>query len=96
MFDRTLTIIVSDSFEIRVDSVRELEKLIVNLSDCQDQDGRFKINGTHFFWVDTIRPCTVKTDGDIQTIYHDGLYRLKAYGGYELGGRGCFYVKLDI
>jgi hypothetical protein len=92
MFDMEYTIIVSDEFEIPVNDSRQLEDLIVNLSDCQDENGRFKINGTHYFWVETIVPCTVERDGEFQIIFLDGLYRLRGYGGYELGGRGAFYV----
>ena len=92
MMDRGYTIIVSDWFEISVDNFRQLEDMIVNLSDCLDADGRFKINGTHYFWVETIVPCTVERDGDFRTIYYDGQYRMKGYGGYELGGRGAFYA----
>ena len=75
--------------------MRTLKRLIENLDDCLDGDGRFKINGTHYFWVDTIRPGTVKRiDENTTEQYFDGLYHLKAYGGYEWGGRGCFYVEV--
>ena len=72
-----------------------LARLIENFADCLDGNGRFKINGTKYFWVDTIRPGTVKRiDENTTERYFDGLYRIKAYGGYEWGGRGCFYVKV--
>lgn len=75
--------------------MQTLEKLIVNFADCLDGNGRFKIAGTKYFWVDTIQPGTVRnvTDG-VTEHYFDGLYRLKAYGGYECGGRGCFYEEV--
>ena len=58
-----------------------LPKLIENLHECMDEDGRFLIAGTKYFW------CVPGTT--------DSLYRMVAYGGYELGGRGCFYEKLE-
>lgn len=72
-----------------------LSELIENFQDCLDCDGRFRINGTKYFWVDTIRPGTVKRIDEHETWhYFDGLYRMKAYGGYEWGGRGCFYEEV--
>lgn len=58
----------------------ETESLIENFSDCLDADGRFKISGTKYFW------CV--------TGHGEKLYRMTAYGGYELGGRGCFYQEI--
>lgn len=75
--------------------MQTLRRLIVNLDECLDSNGRFKIGGTKYFWVETIRPGTVKQVGDgVTEHYFDGLYRLKAYGGYEWGGRGCFYEEV--
>ena len=93
-------IILSDSESLTLTwrdrhRMRTLERLIENFSDCLDGDGRFKIGGTKYFWVDTIRPGTVKRiDENTTEQYFDGLYQLKAYGGYEWGGRGCFYVEV--
>lgn len=93
-------IILSDSESLHLSwrdrhSMRMLERLIENFKDCLDGDGRFKINGTHYFWVDTIQPGTVRNVADgVTEYYFDGLYRLKAYGGYECGGRGCFYEEV--
>lgn len=75
--------------------MQTLRRLIENFAECLGQDGRFKIGGTKYFWVDTIRPGTVmKVDEHTTENYFDGLYRLKAYGGYECGGRGCFHVEV--
>ena len=75
--------------------MQTLRRLIVNFSDCLDGNGRFKIGGTKYFWVDTIKPGTVqKVDEHTTEYYFDGQYRLKAYGGYESGGRGCFYEEV--
>lgn len=75
--------------------MQTLAKLIVNFSDCLDGNGRFKIAGTKYFWVETIRQGTVKRISEHETEHwFDGLYRMKAYGGYEWGGRGCFYVEV--
>lgn len=72
-----------------------MEKLIENFGECLSEDGRFRIGGTRYFWVDTIRPGTVRKVDEHETEYWlDGLYRMKGYGGYECGGRGCFYVKV--
>lgn len=93
-------IIISDSETLTLSwrdgrRMQTLKRLIENLDDCLSPDGRFKINGTHYFWVDTIRPGTVKQIDESTTEYSfDGLYRMKAYGGYECGGRGCFYVEV--
>lgn len=93
-------IILSDSESLVLtwrdrNRMQTLANLIVNFADCLDGDGRFKINGTHCFWVDTVRSGTVKQAGDgVTERWFDGLYRLKAYGGYEWGGRGCFYVEV--
>lgn len=59
---------------------REAESLIENFAVCLDADGRFKINGTKYFW------CV--------SGHSDKLYRMTAFGGYELGGRGCFYQEI--
>ena len=93
----SFSIILSDSETLHVDWRRRhlLEELIVNFSECLDADGRFKIGGTKFFWVKTIRPGTVKQIDEHEVWqYYDGLYRMTAYGGYECGGRGCFYVEV--
>ena len=93
-------IILSDSESLALtwrdrNRMQTLAKLIVNFSDCLDGNGRFKIAGTKYFWVETIQPGTVRNVADGVTEYcFDGQYRLKAYGGYEWGGRGCFYVEV--
>lgn len=75
--------------------IQTLKRLIVNFADCLGGDGRFKVGGTKYFWVDTIQPGTVKRIDEHETEYwFDGLYRMKAYGGYEWGGRGCFYEEI--
>ena len=75
--------------------MQTMAKLIVNFSDCLDGNGRFKIGGTKYFWVETIKPGTVRKVADgVTEYYFDGQYRLKAYGGYECGGRGCFYEEV--
>ena len=75
--------------------MQTLRRLIVNLDECLDGDGRLKIAGTKYFWVDTIQAGTVKRISEHETEHWlDGLYRMKAYGGYECGGRGCFYVEV--
>ena len=75
--------------------MQTLAKLIVNFADCMDGNGRFKIGGTKYFWVETIKPGMVRNVADgVTEYYFDGLYRLKAYGGYECGGRGCFYEEV--
>lgn len=75
--------------------MQTLAKLIVNFADCLDCNGRFKVGGTKYFWVETIKPGTVRKIDEYTTEYWlDGLYRLKAYGGYEWGGRGCFYEEV--
>ena len=60
----------------------ELRDRVVNLDACLDPDGRFKIRGTKYIWYEEV-------PGDLTAL------RMTAYGGYELGGRGCFYVKVD-
>ncbi len=60
---------------------RELESRIINFKDCLDSNGRFKINGTQYIWFEEI-------EGDLSHL------RMTAYGGYELGGRGCFYQEV--
>lgn len=90
-------VILSDSETLHIGwkDRKLLSELIENFQDCLDGDGRFKVNGTKYFWVDTIRPGTVQRIDEHETWHYlDGLYRMKAYGGYELGGRGCFYEEV--
>ena len=93
-------IILSDSESLTLTwrdrhRMRTLERLIENFSECLGEDGRFRIAGTKYFWVDTIRPGTVKQISEgVTEQFFDGLYRMRGYGGYECGGRGCFYVKV--
>lgn len=61
---------------------RELEDRVVNFKDCLDDNGRFKINGTKYIFFEEIT-------GDLTKL------RMTAYGGYELGGRGCFYREVS-
>lgn len=96
MYEENYMIILSDSESLAVHrrDRKLLEKLIVNFADCLEADGRFKVGGTRYFWVDTLKPGTVKKVDEHETwYYYDGLYRMKAYGGYECGGRGCFYIE---
>lgn len=62
--------------------MQELCERVINFDACLDNNGRFKIRGTKYFWYREI-------DGNPSRLY------MTAYGGYELGGRGCFYVELD-
>lgn len=62
---------------------RELEDRVVNFKDCLNGEGRFKINGTKYIWYEEIK-------GDLTHL------RMTAYGGYELGGRGCFYQEVAV
>lgn len=76
-----LTVTVPDAQEYMFLTDRwEAESLIENFSDCLNADGRFKINGTKYFW------CVPG--------HSEKLFRMTAYGGYELGGRGCFYQEI--
>ena len=63
-------------------TMKELRDRIVNLDACLDADGRFKVRGTKYIWYKEV-------DG------HPTNLRMTAYGGYELGGRGCFYVEVN-
>ena len=91
-------IILSDEETLHIDwrhAGKLLPKLIENFSDCLDDDGRWKVSGTHYFWVDTIKPGTVRQIDEHETEYYfDGMYRMKAFGGYEWSGRGCFYQEV--
>lgn len=62
---------------------RELEDRVVNFKDCLNDEGRFRINGTKYIWFEEIE--------------EDPMHlRMTAYGGYELGGRGCFYQEVAV
>lgn len=78
-FQLTVTLPDAQEYMFLTDRL-EAESLIENFSDCLDADGRFKISGTKYFW------CVPG--------HSDKLYRMTAYGGYELGGRGCFYQEI--
>lgn len=78
-FQLTVTLPDAQEYMFLTDR-REAEALIENFSNCLDADGRFKISGTKYFW------CVPG--------HSDKLYRMTAYGGYELGGRGCFYQEI--
>ncbi len=60
---------------------QELEDRVLNFKDCLNSDGRFKINGTKYIWFEEL-------PNDLTHL------RMTAYGGYELGGRGCFYQEV--
>lgn len=64
-------------------TMQELRDRVVNFSECLGVDGRFKINGTKYIWFKEV-------DGDLTNL------RMVGYGGYELGGRGCFYQEVAI
>lgn len=90
----TYTLTISDDFNISVNRTY-LEKITDNLHECLDNNGNFKTSGVSFFNVETIRPCTVKKEKDITTVMLDGLFHITGYGGYELGGKGCYYIDLQ-
>ena len=70
-----------DSKTLYFNHVSEFADMLDNLSDCMKDDGTFLINGTKFLWV-------VPTD-------KEGVYHITHYGGYEVGGRGCFRERVD-
>jgi hypothetical protein len=78
-FQLTVTLPDAQEYMFLADR-REAESMIENFSDCLNADGRFKISGTKYFW------CVPG--------HSDKLYRMTAYGGYEPGGRGCFYQEI--
>lgn len=90
---KTYTLTISDDFNIGVNR-KCLEKITDNLHECLDSNGMFKTSGVSFFNVETIRPCTIKQKKDMTTVLLDGLFHITGYGGYELGGRGCYYIDL--
>lgn len=61
-------------------SCKPFFETIENFAECLDADGNFKINGTKYFW------CVPG--------HSEKLFRMTAYGGYEPGGRGCFYQEI--
>lgn len=62
-------------------TMKELRDRVVNLNACLSPDGRFKVRGTKYIWYEEV-------PGDPVAL------RMTAYGGYEAGGVGCFYVKV--
>lgn len=88
------SIVVSDSKQYCYLDYQTVARMIENFSDCQNADGRFKVRGTKYFFCEEVRPCTTRQDGHAEWIIYDGMYRMKAYGGYECGGRGCFYEEV--
>lgn len=78
-FQLTVTLPDAQEYMLLTDR-REAECLIENFSECLVANGRFKISGTKYFW------CVPG--------HSDKLYRMTAYGGYEPGGRGCFYQEI--
>lgn len=62
-------------------NVSDFDDMLDNLSDCMKDDRTFLIDGTKFLWV-------VPTD-------KEGVYHITHYGGYEVGGRGCFRERVD-
>lgn len=74
--------LVTEAGENFPTTMKELRDRVVNLDACLDSDGRFKVRGTKYIWYGEI-------DDDLTHL------RMTAYGGYEAGGRGCFYVEVD-
>lgn len=70
-----------DSKTLFFNHVSEFADMLDNLSYCMNEEGKFLINGTKFLWV-------VPTD-------KEGVYHITHYGGYEIGGRGCFRERVD-
>lgn len=70
-----------DSKTLYFNHVSEFADMLDNLSDCMNEEGKLRINGTKFLWV-------VPTD-------KEGVYHITHYGGYEVGGRGCFRERVD-
>ena len=70
-----------DSKTLYFNHVYDFADMLDNLSDCMNEEGKFRINGTKFLWV-------VPTD-------KEGVYHITHYGGYEVGGRGCFRERVD-
>ena len=70
-----------DSKTLYFNHVSDFADMLDNLSDCMNEEGKFRINGTKFLWV-------VPTD-------KEGVYHITHYGGYEVGGRGCFRERVD-
>lgn len=70
-----------DSKTLYFNHVSNFADMLDNLSDCMNEDGEFRIDGTKFLWV-------VPTD-------KEGMYHITHYGGYEIGGRGCFRERVD-
>ena len=83
-------IILPDDEEFTV-LASEAARMIENFDECLGNDGRFKINGTKYFYLEPTRTGTI----DEIRRARDGGYRMLAYGGYEWGGRGCFYVHVN-
>lgn len=80
-FDWQIIATLPNGQEITLGGNRDnLPALIENFHECLTADGRFAVRGTKFFW------CRA---GETH------LYHMTAYGGYESGGRGCFYVDLE-
>ena len=73
--------LTNEAGENYLTTMKELRDRVVNLDACLNADGRFKIRGTHFIWYEEV-------DGSLTDL------RMTAYGGYEAGGRGCFYVEV--
>lgn len=73
--------LVNEAGENFLTTMKELRDRVVNLDACLNSDGRFKVRGTKHIWFREI-------DGDLTHL------TMTAYGGYEAGGRGCFYVKV--
>ena len=74
--------LVNEKGENFLTTMEELRDRVVNLDACLGSDGRFKIRGTKYIWYEEVLD-------DLTAL------RMTAYGGYEAGGRGCFYVKVD-
>ena len=62
-------------------TMKELHDRVININECLAPDGNFKIRGTKYIWFEEVK-------GHLTNL------RMTAYGGYETGGRGCFYVEV--
>ena len=70
--------LIFDNDEERTVSISEAARMIENFQDCLRSDGRYKRSGIKYIWVYD-SPKSAKP------------YRMRAFGGYECGGVGCFY-----
>lgn len=72
--------LVNEAGENFFTTMKELRDRVVNIDECLEADGRFKVCGTKYIWYKEV-------DGHPTDLY------MTAFGGYETGGRGCFYIE---